>query len=73
MRLLDAIVVGRGNQELVVMKRAFLWLVKALFLALAGILAVIASFAWLVILLPFLPLAIAAHGTQTLYNRYIND
>lgn len=55
------------------MRRALIWVGKALLLALAGILAVVASFAGLVILLPFLPLAFAAHCVQTLYNRYIND
>lgn len=64
--------VSGGNQEFVVMKRTLIWVGKALFLAVAGILAVIASFAWLVILLPFLPLAIAAHCVQTLYNRYVH-
>lgn len=54
------------------MKRGLIWVGKALFLALAGILAVVVSFAGLVILLPFLPLAIAAHFVQTLYNRYVH-
>ena len=54
------------------MKRGLIWVGKALFLAVAGILAVVASFAGLLILLPFLPLAFAAHCVQTLYNRYVN-
>lgn len=54
------------------MKRALIWVGKALLLAVAGILAVVASFAGLVLLLPFLPLAFAAHCVQILYNRYVH-